>query len=464
MPLTPGLPSNDCPLPLSLCGSAIPRNHGTCDHVLSTTAGSESDQSKGATVLPLSLVPDLTTDPRFSSKPYCQFDGSSQFYAAVPIRTCRGINIGSYCVLNPSQPATWDDQCPRRLNEISHAIMEHLESNRTRYSHRRNERMNRGLGSFIEGEATISGWQSRPNQEAFTYNAKLEGALDVNQQHLERQGRGNKEEEQYRQAGGLMTPTVGSLVTWNSVLAERPHTTPDADFFGHLRKGSGRGKVDSPATVGDAAHTEGPNPGENGPRHVFSKAANIIRESFEVEGCVFFDVTLGSYRAPAVHSPLGEPDSDGLAVQLSTASSSDEQVQVSPVEEPDSSCELLSFSTTEASSINVGEIISSGGIVPKKLLAKLLRRYPNGKIFNFDAVGELLSSDSSEDDGTLLISMGASEPTSTHENTGGATPGSAPLEQSDGRFSRLKEAALIHQAFPSARSVAFIAIWDPRKE
>lgn len=168
---------------------------------------------------------------------------------------------------------------------------------------------------------------------------------------------------------------------------------------------------------------------------------------------------------PASPRPAWKTRCGTAAVPLSSTSSSDDQVQVSPVEAPDSSCDLVGFSTTEASSINgVEGVPGSGGIMPKRLLARLLRHYPNGKIFNFDAVGELQSSDSSEDDGRLLVPVVADEPTSTHERIDGPTWGTAPRKQSERRFSRLNEGALIHQAFLSARSVAFIPVWDSRKE
>jgi hypothetical protein len=65
--------------------------------------------------------------------------------------------------------------------------MDHLESKRLRDLHRRNERMNRGLGSFIGGKSTLSGWQSGPHAAAFDDRSQFEGDLNLKQQSLQRE-------------------------------------------------------------------------------------------------------------------------------------------------------------------------------------------------------------------------------------------------------------------------------------
>jgi len=50
-------------------------------------------------------------------------------------------------------------------------------------------------------------------------------------------------------------------------------------------------------------------------------------------------------------------------------------------------CRILGFSTFDMSSIDGNQDLSFHLTVPEKMLAKLLRRYPEGKIFNFDKHG-----------------------------------------------------------------------------
>ncbi|KAF4506835.1 hypothetical protein G6O67_006876 [Ophiocordyceps sinensis] len=454
-PLTSALSSDKCPTPLTLCGIAITRGHGICDHVLfAPDSGSQE-----VVQLPLSVVPDLAADSRFSSKPLCQSGDLGGFYAGVPIRTNRGINIGVYCVLSSTGMDTWDDECTRRMRDISRAIMEHLEANRSRHAYRRNERMNRGLGSFIEGKSTLSGWQHGPNVAAFADNSKLEGALDGTQQLLERQDQERKGQElKHRGAAPCFTPSapyIGAKRLRSSRSPERSREAFGTSYFDASHNIQG-----PPVKAGYSRQVDEHGPGGVAGA-VFSKAANIIREAFEVAGCLFFDVTLGSYSVPKAQGRSRESDVE-VRMSLSTsASSSEDQLPTSPAESPDAACELLGFSTSDVSSINAAGLGRNEGFLPKRFLAKLLRRYPDGKIFNFNA-GELQSSDSSEEDCALKVPTDYLS--SAKGSAGGGATTSTPARIGGRRSSRAREGALLHQAFPGARSVAFIPVWDSRRE
>ncbi|GJN86838.1 hypothetical protein PLIIFM63780_010420 [Purpureocillium lilacinum] len=255
--------------------------------------------------------------------------------------------------------------------------------------------------------------------EAFADNGRSEGGLDVKQQKLERECQEEKDELP------LHTDDLFPQI--------------DLESYGHQRKAN---QAEPSVTTNGFLETPSPNPEtiEQEPTYIFSKAANIIREAFEVEGCLFFDVTLGSYRTPKVHS-LASGITAGATNQLSSTSSSDEQVQTSPSGEPDGPCKVLGFSTTLGSSINDTESFRGpDGEVSKQLLAKLLRRYPNGRIFSFDAVGELQSSDSSDDGGSLVTERTTDDISDPYVEAGEEL------------------------TFPSARSVAFFPIWDSKRE
>lgn len=190
---------------------------------------------------------------------------------------------------------------------------------------------------------------------------------------------------------------------------------------------------------------------------LFSRASNIIRESFEVEGCIFFDVTVGSYRSPPVAIKPDNP---------AATSSSDEQVSASPTEDPDVSCGILGFSTSKNSSINARKVTQQGWNLPKRFLAKLLRRYPGGKIFNFDASGELQSSDSSEGDRSAVNSADDElvSPVSGERGTAMATASDDKPKPRDKQSHRLMEGNMIYKAFKGARSVMFVPMWDLKRE
>ncbi|KAK0384036.1 hypothetical protein NLU13_8125 [Sarocladium strictum] len=403
MRIAPNLPSEECPEPLLLCGTAIPRNQGTCEHVLHMRS---SPNSTDPSELPLSFIPNLAEDPRFSSRPYCHFGRAGQFYAGVPIRTPRGINIGVYCVMGMTQPSSWDERSTQSLKDVSLAITDYLELKRSKHEARNHARVNRGLGSFIAGKGTLTGWHAAANAEAFANDATLEGALNAELQHSEHP---------------TDTPRH----------SEENLATGQDPGFKNMRENASSSPKKSPTSTHKVVSS-----GDNSSGRIFSKAANIIRESFEVEGTVFLDVAMGSYRRPLISPTEKIHNVDRNSGHAPLSSSSDEQPHSSLDQVPEEArCGLLGFSNTDASSINEATPRSGNiGILPQRFLAKLLRRYPDGKIFNFDEIGELQTSDSSGDDYVRR------------------------------RPHRSQEGAMIHQAFPGARSVAFLPIWDPKRE
>lgn len=461
-PLTPNWPSDKCPTRLLLCGNAIPRNHGACEHVLYAAGDTDLTKPGESQELPLTLVFDLTCDDRFSSKPYCQIGEPPQFYAAVPIRTNRGINIGTYSVRSSKKTPDWDDECTRSLREISSAIMGHLEANRSTRANRRNERVNRGLGSFVEGKSTLSGWQNGPNVIAFKDDSKFEGGLDTIQQRLEHHDLAQNEDEPEPPVAIAPASSIGALGFTNIPIKE-PLEVTETSYFDASRKLRAGFDTASANNIRPQQSDGQIDLGERDRSTIFSKAANIIRESFEVEGCMFFDVAVGSYRASAVQHHFTDSEVEEPLSRLSSTSGSDENLPILPVEDPDAVCELLGFSSSRGSSINAVKLGQNERQLPKQFLAKLLRRYPEGKVFNFDAVGELQSSDSSDDDRGLYATSDDPSPLSGYKIGSSASATTKGREKTDTQ-SRLKEGTLIHQIFASACSVAFIPIWDSKRE
>jgi signal transduction histidine kinase len=302
----------------------------------------------------------------------------------VPIRTRRGINIGVFCVMDSTPGKAWRDADTVRLHDISQTIMGHLETQRLKELHRKSERMNRGMASFIEGKPAI-------------YD-KCESGGDT-----------------------------------NAILE----------------------KVEEEVT--EAAHPDGSHSKVGSSKDIFSKAAKIICQSAEVESCFFFDATMESYRVPSLPriNPLF------ASSRASATSSSDEsldadQLQVFPCSQ------VLGCSLSEDADLDRTTYRRPDSLIPEQFLGKLLQRYPHGKIFNFGADGELQSSDSSEDEIThAAASPGLTESFPRINLADGST---APMKPPSKPWSRKNEGNIILQAFPTARSVAFVPIWDPKKE
>jgi hypothetical protein len=84
------------------------------------------------------------------------------FYAGVPLRTPRGIDIGVFSVLDMDSREKDDPNIVPIMQDISRTIMGYLETRRFRDGQRRADRMVKGVGSFVQGKSTASGWEVVP--------------------------------------------------------------------------------------------------------------------------------------------------------------------------------------------------------------------------------------------------------------------------------------------------------------
>ena len=439
LPLVPGLRHQDRDEDLWLCGTAIPRRHGMCEHSLCGPDAGSTGQ------LPLSLVVDLQTDPRFSCKPYCRPGSPARFYAAVPIRTQRGINIGVFCVIDSEPRDDWDDARTQLMRNISRSIMVHLDAKRAAANYRRGVRMNSGVASFIEGEATVSGWRSGPNPAAFEDDDRLEGMLNVHQQSYQRDQDDVTEAADQVSANLVAQPLSGPFLGSSEEKSPAPVTQARPSAGDHRQD-----LVNAQTTSVPGVDHSAP---ENPMKIIFSKAANIIRESVEVEGVLFVDARVTT--SGGLRRGSGSDDWSRPRDTPSSQSGSDES-NSSSTGKVFAWSEVLGFSTSDASSIDRAKPTQLHASMPERLISKLLRRYPKGKIFSFDANGELQSSDSSEDDIRSLTPAGdasISLPTL-----------SASTKRKQQPWARHREGCTILETFAGARSVAFVPLWDSKKE
>ncbi|KAF6807250.1 sensor histidine kinase response [Colletotrichum sojae] len=433
---------------LWLCGTALPRSSGLCERVLLTDP--ESFHAPSGDVLPVSIISDLANDPTAADRPLLNTWLRPRFYAGVPIRTRRGINIGVFCVFGDEPRSELDRVSIELMRGVSQTIMDHLDARRTSESHRKAVRMVRGMGSFVEGKSTMSGWKHGPQD--FSIDPALEGALNRNQQQLQ-------DEEDARD--GVEGASEDDLQDPSSTASPR-NPTPSP------RRSSGQGPVPSliPEPSVNSISSD-PAPAQTDEdthmdviRHVFSKASNIIRESIEVEGVVFLDASIGSFAGLAT-KPSAKVSPSGAA--SSSSSSSDEvykqqRVKGSSPEEADVRCRMLGHSNSVSSSIDQQLGSQAHPCFSERFLSKLLRRYPRGKIFSFDENGYLQSSDFSDEETPKALSPSALEEPFSHPMT------ERDRKRSKRMLSRANEGKMIMSLFSGARSVALVPIWDSQKQ
>ncbi|KAK0615067.1 hypothetical protein B0T17DRAFT_646400 [Bombardia bombarda] len=419
---------------LVFCGTAIPRSKSICEHVLTGPADKAAvpgtSHGFGPDSLPVSVIPNLDLDPRFC---YVR-DKNRRFYAGVPIRSPTGINIGVYCVLdNKPRPEGLTDDQIQFMRDISKTMMDHLQAKRSNEWYRREERMVRGLGSFVEGQATISNWSRSSDESSFR------DILGVQE--------------------GALNKTLQVSLGNNG---KSSHMTARHKVISKQRLGSNDSSDSSStsrATDITTCRVAPVDQLQNDVDRVFSKAANIIRESVEVEGVLFLDASVRSFGG-MIGKELFEPPI--LERAYSGESSSDES---QPPDGPASStepptCNVLGFSTSSSSSINGHRPLDEHTTMPERLLQKLLQRYPHGRIFDFEKDGLVAEHSGSEIDGSC-------SPISPMFNGNGNTnvfeaetkPKDNPRRQRN--YHDISSSLL--KMFPGARSVAFVPLFDGQK-
>lgn len=527
-----------------LCGTAIPRSYGICEHVLvsSSTGRSGSTASDALTSttglsavpaaaedhLPVSVVPDLATDLRFCDRPFIHDRPFQRFYAGVPIRTPGpdGVNIGVYCIFDtqPRPQGLTADEI-KFLRDMSRTSMGYLECRAASARFRASERMVKGMGNFVEGLDALAPIGGRavgrmgPGHAEHRSKSKLadvaEAAPDGDGGAL-RTGPGPM--VMRRKQPEPLSKSIGPGARTRDDLLLSPRSPNPPTLTTESLDGSKPGNLLDPAAAAgpvagfrpplsfmppdDSSRSSTPRAelqqsGEASPRpalaqvstadlqrvesaRVFAKAANIIRQSLDVDGVLYLDATVRSFGGLVGQS---ERKASSVGLENLNYMSNDEDVtsqsQGQPTGNRDDYCNVLGYAMSHGSSIQGDRPPWQFQGMRDRTLQRLLRRYPNGKIFNFDADGEVLESPIADerDPPTPGLTPGlppkrpasASRQWSTesqdHEEVRFGTAPGPDVTPTVPRINKRGSAAdSIIQLFPGARSVVIIPLWDAQKK
>lgn len=465
---------------LLFCGLALPYGHGVSSHVLqvasdSLAASIKSGETKDEWQMSAVVVPDLQADNRFVSDRVLLGVQDIRFYAAIPIHSPSGPFIGILSVTDNKPRDDLSTADAEFLRELSCTIMDHLVLNRYKQGEVRGKRMIRGLGSFIEGRTTMTGLAASSLSSSAEGDGGQEGMLNVAQQRTMQSEIEDDDGKHDITSSDLQAPqsyfeSDSSLNPLSSASAgaER-HTSVAAQTQAaaqtQQRLGRHTSKPPSPAGSNKSAgnfvpltETSSPTPLQMGIRSLFSRAANTIREAIEVEGVLFFDASIATFGG-MLDSDRQNSSEPGDSHASQSPSSGEENVQSLKTRGNVASsnpkmCDLFGFSTTQTASIDGDKPNSTHLAVPERFLHLLLRRYPKGKIFNFDENGIPVSDTESDSDNEPSARDAAVQTTS------GSSDNRSQRRQS---FARSKEPSFIIKIFPSARSVIAFPLWDSHR-
>ncbi|KAK7958246.1 hypothetical protein PG988_013094 [Apiospora saccharicola] len=436
---------------LLLCGTSIPKAEGICGRVLDT---GEAVDEYGIAALPVIVIPDINSDSGLASKPYCISGKLGRAYAGVPIRTRNGINIGVLSLFKDSAISEdgWDVVHSQILRDISRCIVEHLRSTRARISSQRAQKMARAIGSFVENRSTLPYWEFGGTAEHPEEQVVGEGALNAKQQAKDRDVATPLDEDQLFH-DGLFS---GKLTHEPSPLAENVGTSLSLDDTKSRREDSlnSTGSVQASGAQTPKSVISVSPQDMNTVEGIFSRAANIIREAIETEGVVFLDAVPKAFGSLTKESEIQE-----TSPTMETSSSDETRSHNARSGDTSSYADILAFSTSDFSSVNRDKPSPLTHLLSSKLLRAIVKKYPTGAILNFDEDGAIQTADPSTDDQNST----STEQQQDHEPT---TPrrlrGQSRARQGSQRNETPEEG--LPKVFIGARSVAFVPVWDQKKE
>lgn len=426
------------------------------------------------------IVRDFLKEPRLKDRPYVVEWPFMRFYAEVPIRSPTGYVIGGYCVIDDKPWDVFGDEEVRTLQEISDCIANHLELMRMKQDFERAERLMKGLSSFVEGQSSIrlpstSGPSAislpggrvateipsfgPPEADGAKSNGgpptALEGVLGRATDAMETSVEANR--------NVLKESSQAMHTSSNSENAVSPHEVKTETVPNALQQ---RGLSGS-NSAGTAANSvpEGILAPSNIKR-TFSRASNLIRESMDLCGVVFFDAYLSGL-ATRAKLRAGRPDYLLDVSDNGDVSSGDDEwghnlVSNSVVLPNERSMENASPASAEMDQRRpikecktLGQSLNASSLsgdepraIPEFLLKRLLRKHPHGEIF-------------SSEHSTFVDDIDGKS-----RRLSGVWQSCGP-RNSNGKhrkiLARQADSQLLFELLPGARSIIFYPLWDSHK-
>ena len=361
----------------------------------------------------------------------------------MPLITKRGIPIGSLFIVDSHVRPNLSPVEVHFMGTMAETIMNHLEMARGVEEHRRGMKMSRGLASFVEGRSELA--EAETEAEA-TEGTNIAGSFETsagivrsksksgstprsmssNRASVSSIERKDKEEEY----------STALAKTEEEILASHSRSDSQTSRPGYEEDSKANSFAGTSVTHGSPSQgVPEPTPGEDmseasSMKVLFSRASNLIREAFEVDGgAVFYDAQRGFGdsplpRKPGLNANSMQEDSHASDDLHSSGELHDDQEDLNPQDsspgsskgrispglgegmftrstrsnESEKIAEILGFSTAEASSIHGDDYPGPQSFAPfdEKSLHKLLRRYPRGKLWTFDSDGTVSSSSEEE--------------------------------------------------------------------
>jgi hypothetical protein len=235
-------------------------------------------------VPPVFVVPDLSQDERFCNYPTAK--AAYRFYAGTPLRTRRGVSVGSLCVLDHRPRDGLPEEQQDFMVTIANIIMDYLEMRREAQERRKVSRMAQGLNAFVEGRSSID-MGGGPGREPTWFTQASSNSKDPNSKSDSKSTWESRE-------GRAPTTTVDFGQSKPSASSASISSSGDSSRLGTASTQSTsapqRSSTDASEVEGQQAHGDGDY------YHTFARAARLLGESLDLGKSgtvVFYDTTQG---------------------------------------------------------------------------------------------------------------------------------------------------------------------------
>ncbi|GAB7359209.1 hypothetical protein MBLNU230_g5868t1 [Neophaeotheca triangularis] len=432
------------------------------------------------------IVSDTINNPEYNDRAFVSRAPRLRFFCSVPLRDSHGSVIGSLSVMDDKPRFGVSASEMLLLEGNVDTIAAHLDSLVTKSRQQRSERLIQALGLFNSRKDSLREWwlgqdMRRPREGGRYMHQEVDsreqqqdkmdkefGVQDASESSDAAQRRKKREFSDDSQSTEAVNTTPATETNANASNARDKEGITGTDFdtrpAAPLQSqpefaGVGGDPAQSAASRQSNTRKKRQGPGTAGfdlPRQsedAYARASNLICEAMHVDGVVFVDAKAASAALPSRRRPGGS-EAPGAHLSSSTLTQSGAATGTSSddgaaSDDPNASklCTLKGFATRNRSTL-AGPSPSRQFSLHEVELRKLIKRYPNGKVFNFAESGGIYSS-SGEDPGP-----GSSESSEDQPST-----------RQDPRKTRAsRDAKRLGEVLVGARSIAFFPIMDHASE
>lgn len=443
-PLCGGAPFGDSASSLWLGSVSIPRGWGVCSQVL------EVDTRNHTTGTGTSVVvnEDFLHSDQHANRTYVRDGIRVRFSAGAPLVSRQGAIIGTLCVFD-NEPRTkgLSDEQVAYLEDLAATVADYLTNYKVKYQFERGEKLTRGLISFAEGASELlpieatDPFGTEPSLSTTNSNDSVGSSVEPRATHDALTEKSTRSQAPGSAYAASQVSQAGSGGPEESQKKNQFSTGSATVRAGSKRNTSLRALQDTILPMNSRA--------------MFARAANVMLASSELDGVVVLDASVaatGHRQHPAA------PERERFTGNLSDSARSRSRSESS---ESSSSHSGGAKNNANSSSKKCGvlgaapsrPVVNLDGTpgtlsLAESNLARLLREFPHGKVFNYTAKGISMSSTDE-----------SSSTRGSHDKTLPDGDNPHPVgNRTRGRAWRSSKA--IAELLPGARSVAFVPFWD----